>query len=61
MNFELTIFSLQIYDPNVERYEVPLNIPSPDTAASSPLYRVEVTETPSFGLRVIRQSTSEAV
>ncbi|KAK3612141.1 hypothetical protein CHS0354_031216 [Potamilus streckersoni] len=45
-----------IYDPNVKRYEVPLETPDVDDQAPHPVYDVAFKNSP-FGILVIRKST----
>ncbi|ELU06499.1 hypothetical protein CAPTEDRAFT_169641, partial [Capitella teleta] len=52
---------VKIYDPSEARYEVPLGIPSPDDKATSPLYEIQITESPSFALKIIRISSGETI
>ena len=55
------MLSLQIYDPNNARYEVPLDIPSPETKASNPMYEVIWSSDPAFNFQVIRRDTGEVL
>ncbi|KAG6936043.1 maltase-glucoamylase, partial [Chelydra serpentina] len=47
----------KIYDPNSQRFEVPLKIESPSTAAADTSYDIEFINDPSFQLKIIRKST----
>ncbi len=53
-NYRLRI---KIYDPNTQRYEVPLEIQSPTGGSANPLYEVQFQNDPHFTIRVIRRST----
>ncbi|XP_073198517.1 sucrase-isomaltase, intestinal-like [Lepidochelys kempii] len=47
----------KIYDPNSQRFEVPLKIESPSTAAADTSYDIEFINQPSFQFKIIRKST----
>ncbi|EMP38939.1 Maltase-glucoamylase, intestinal [Chelonia mydas] len=47
----------KIYDPNSQRFEVPLKIESPSTAAADTSYDIEFINHPSFQFKIIRKST----
>jgi len=48
---------LKIFDPNTNRYEVPLQIQPPTGGSANPLYDVQFQNDPLFTIRVIRRST----
>nr|XP_025039028.1 maltase-glucoamylase, intestinal-like [Pelodiscus sinensis] len=47
----------KIYDPNSQRFEVPLKIESPSIAAAATSYDIEFINHPSFQFKIIRKST----
>nr|XP_042704861.1 sucrase-isomaltase, intestinal-like [Chrysemys picta bellii] len=51
----------KIYDPNSQRFEVPLEIESPSTAAADTSYDIEFINHPSFQFKIIRKSTGTVV
>lgn len=53
-NYRLRI---KIYDPNTNRYEVPLEIQPPTGGSANPLYEVQFQNDPLLTIRVIRRSS----
>jgi alpha-glucosidase (family GH31 glycosyl hydrolase) len=52
---------IKFSDAENSRYEVPLEIPSPDTEAENPKYEVTFTSSPVFSFKVTRKSTAAVV
>ncbi|GAB6030870.1 hypothetical protein CHUAL_007705 [Chamberlinius hualienensis] len=55
------ILRLKFYDPNVARYEVPIEISPPSARAATTDYFVTHTSNPQFGIAVVRNSTGTTV
>ena len=51
---------MKISDPLTSRFEVPLEVPTPDEQAPNPLYDVTYTRNP-FSLQITRISTNTAM
>ncbi|XP_061414169.1 sucrase-isomaltase, intestinal-like [Lethenteron reissneri] len=52
---------IKVFDPSQARFEVPLQVPSPDTAAAGPQYEVRFESAPFFHFKVLRRSSGEAL
>ncbi|CAH1800510.1 unnamed protein product, partial [Owenia fusiformis] len=52
---------VKFYDANNARFEVPLDIDSPSTAATNTLYDVQFSDTPVFSFKVIRKNSGEMI
>ncbi|XP_075908883.1 lysosomal alpha-glucosidase-like [Petromyzon marinus] len=52
---------IKVFDPSQARFEVPLHVPSPDTAAAAQQYDVRFENSPFFHFKVLRRSSGEAL
>nr|XP_033813496.1 sucrase-isomaltase, intestinal isoform X3 [Geotrypetes seraphini] len=58
------MLQFKIYDPNNERYEVPVPLNIPSTRLSTPndrLYEVDIKNNPDFGIQIRRKSTGTII
>ncbi|XP_070553627.1 sucrase-isomaltase, intestinal-like [Ptychodera flava] len=52
---------IKIYDPNSQRFEVPLDMPQAGPKATNPLYKVAFSDDPIFTLNVTRTDTGTVI